>query len=147
MLIPETELPIVSVDFMDDIHRKDIAIINELYKLILIYEKEPTSNNRENIDVFYQKWFNYTVDHFNSEELEMKALNFPHYKVHKSEHTKVLAIMDEIFKQWQATYNIEILKCYFKNELPKWLIQHIKSIDMITANFFKTGNSPLVLEI
>lgn len=142
MLIDIKDLPIVEMDFMNKIHLEDIKIINEMFRLILVYETVPIQINQENIDVQYQKWFHHTVEHFQQEEVKMKELNFPPYEFHRSEHNKALAQMDTIFRQWNETKDIKILKVYFIEVLPNWLIQHIQSMDTITATFFKTGASP-----
>jgi len=139
MLISKEALPDVEVGFMNDTHDEDRIIINGIYELILKYEKKPSDNNKENINVLYQKWFNHTVDHFNNEEIRMRETNFPAYELHKVEHDKVLAIMHEVFSAWQHGSDISVLKNYFVEILPLWIIQHIETMDIVTAHFFNTG--------
>jgi len=50
--------------------------------------------------------------------------------------------MDELFRTWQTTRDINILKNYFTTTLPQWLTHHIQTMDTVTAMFFKTGLSP-----
>ena len=142
MLIEKDELPLVTMNFMNETHNEDREIINEIFELILHYEKNPSQNNTENINVSYQKWFNHTVEHFNVEEEKMRELNFPPYTFHKGEHDKALELMHEVFSEWKESENIFILKRYFIEDLPLWLTQHIQSMDMVTAEFFATGKSP-----
>jgi hemerythrin len=142
MLIDKKDLPTVDIDFMNKIHEEDLEIINEMFRLILMYEKVSTEINRQNIDVQYQKWFHHTVEHFQKEEIQMKELNFPNYEFHKSEHNKALAQMDTIFREWNESQNIQVLKIYFREILPNWLIEHIKSMDTVTATFFKSATNP-----
>jgi len=142
MLIDKKDLPLVAMEFMNEVHEEDLEIINETFRLVLAYENEPNKSNKENISVQYQKWFHHTVEHFQGEEVKMKALNFPPYAFHKSEHDHTLAQMDEVFRQWNMSNDIKILKTYFIEVLPQWLIQHIQSMDTVTADFFATGKSP-----
>ena len=46
------------------------------------------------------------------------------------------------YKEWKTTKNILVLKYYFIEQFPECLEQHIKSMDTVTAMFFKTGLSP-----
>jgi len=142
MLIDKQDLPIVDMNFMNEVHIEDIEIINEIFRLILVCETTPNETNQQNIEIQYKKWFNHTVDHFQGEEIKMKELSFPPYEFHKGEHDKALAEMNAVFKQWQESKDIKILKIYFIEVLPNWLIQHIQSMDAVTATFFKTGQSP-----
>ncbi|HHH20063.1 MAG TPA: hypothetical protein ENK86_06110 [Campylobacterales bacterium] len=142
MLIDKDNLPMVAVDLMNEIHVEDVDIINELFELILNYEREPNQANQELIDQKYQAWYDHTVAHFRFEEMEMQELAFPAYPFHKSEHDKALAMMYELFEQWQQSRDITLLKHYFIEVLPTWLTQHIQTMDTVTAMFFKTGLSP-----
>lgn len=142
MLISKEDMPLVAMDFMNDVHGEDIDIINSLYELILNYEKNPNSENANLINKKYEEWFSHTVEHFKNEEIQMSEKNFPPYLFHKGEHDKVLSTMEEVFSQWKNTNDIGELKHYFKDVLPLWLVQHIQSMDTVTAMFLKTGLSP-----
>ena len=145
MLIDKKDLPIVAMDFMNDVHEEDREMINKLFELILNYESNPTRANKEHINIEYQKWFQHTVKHFEGEEIKMRELNFPPYNVHKSEHDNALVQMNEVFKNWDKTNDISVLKIYFIEVMPNWLVQHIQTMDTVTASFFKTGLSPCSL--
>lgn len=142
MLINKQNMPLVAMDFMNEVHSEDIDIINELFELILKFEKSPTDENNELINIKYQEWFDHTVEHFKGEEEMMQEKNFPPYPFHKAEHDNALSIMNDVFNKWKETNDIKILNQYFIEELPQWLVQHIQSMDTVTAIFFKTGLSP-----
>lgn len=142
MLINQDNMPVVAMDFMNDLHLEDIAIINELYNLIIKYENKKTKENKHLINMKYMQWFNHTVNHFKKEEEQMIEKGFPPYPMHKNEHENALNIMNKIFKIWEEAEDINTLKNYIKNELPNWLINHIKTMDTVTAMFFKSGFSP-----
>lgn len=139
MLINKNKLPMVAVEFMNQVHLEDLNLINELYELITTYEKAPTSQNKEKINSMYSQWFEHTINHFKTEEEKMLQLNFPPYQMHKSEHDRALNLMDNLFRKWNQTNDINILKNYFEKELPSWLVQHIQTMDTVTARFFKSA--------
>ena len=142
MLIEKNNLPLVAMDFMNEVHQEDVEIINELFELILAYEKDESLENKKKLIKKYGIWIEHTLQHFQGEEEKMKALSFPPYNVHKDEHDKALETMNYVFMEWKAQGDIKILKTYFIEHLPTWLTQHIASMDMVTAEFFKTGLSP-----
>lgn len=145
MLIDKTDIPAVAMDFMNDVHEEDREIINEIFELILNYENEATTPNKEAINLKYQAWTQHTIEHFQGEEVKMQELNFPPYPMHKGEHDQALAQMAEVFQQWNETNDVKILKAYFIEVLPNWLVHHIQTMDTVTASFFKTGLSPCSL--
>lgn len=142
MLIDKNSTPIVAMDFMNDVHFEDIDIINELFELILKYENDSTEENKVLISQQYIQWINHTVAHFQREEEMMIEKKFPPYYAHKGEHDNALSIMNKIFNEWQSEEDIKILKHYFIEVLPQWLINHIQTMDTVTAMFFKNGMSP-----
>ncbi len=146
MLIEKQALPMVAIDFMNEVHLEDVDIINELFEQILAYENNPNEQNKQKIEQLYNRWYEHTIAHFKGEEVEMEAKNFPPYPVHKGEHEYGLSRMDEVFKQWQSSNDIHILKGYFIEELVPWLTNHIQTMDTVTAMFFRTGLSPCAMQ-
>ncbi|MBD3841311.1 MAG: hemerythrin family protein [Campylobacterales bacterium] len=145
MLLDKQNIPMVAMEFMNEVHSEDIDIINQLFELVLEYEKDPSDTNKQLLNSKYQLWIDHTIDHFKGEEVLMEEKKFPPYLFHKEEHDKALTTMKEVFKNWNTTSNIQILKQYLIEDLPVWLIQHIKSMDTVTAMFFKTGLSPCAM--
>jgi hemerythrin len=142
MLIDKTNLPMVAKDDMNDVHLEDVDIINDLYELVLAYEKDFSEENKQKIDEQYQEWFKHTIVHFANEEEMMREKSFPPYPVHKGEHDNALSTMDRVFLSWQSTGDIQVLKGYLEEELPTWLVHHIQTMDTVTAMFLETGFSP-----
>jgi len=142
MLIDRDDLPVVAMEFMNDVHYEDMEIINKLFELVLAYGKEPTLENQKALDQKYQEWIAHTVDHFKGEEVMMLEKGFPPYAMHKGEHDRALEEMQTLFRQWQESRDISPLKIYLIERLPQWLVHHISTMDTVTANFFKTGLSP-----
>lgn len=145
MLIDVENMPLVAMEFMNNTHKEDVEIINELFELILAYEESPTLENKKKIDEQYNTWFEHTVEHFRVEEVMMQEKNFPPYPMHKGEHENGLRIMDEVFRSWQEKGDVDMLKNYFSDHLVPWLMNHINTMDTVTARFFQTGASPCAI--
>lgn len=145
MLIEKEKMPLVAMDFMNETHTEDLDIINELFELVLAYEDSPTLENKKRVDNLYSKWFAHTIEHFRAEEIMMEEKKFPPYPMHKGEHENALRVMDEVFRQWQAEQDINILKNYMSEHLVPWLINHINTMDTVTARFFQSGVSPCAI--
>jgi hemerythrin len=142
MLIDKNDLPLVAMDFMNEVHFEDVDIINSLHDCILKYDIEKSENNFNEVNAKYQEWFEHTVEHFKNEEIKMQEIKFPPYMMHKGEHDTALNTMDEVFRQWSQDKDIYKLKEYFEVHLKPWLVNHIQTMDTVTASFFKTGLSP-----
>ncbi|MFT7860457.1 MAG: hemerythrin family protein [Sulfurimonas sp.] len=145
MLIDIKNMPLVAMEFMNNTHTEDVEIINKLYELILAYEASPTEENKKKIDEQYGKWFEHTIEHFRVEEEMMQEKKFPPYPMHKGEHDNALSVMDEVFRHWQAKGDISVLKNYFNEHLVPWLVNHINTMDTVTARFFDSGVSPCAM--
>lgn len=139
MLIDKTKLPLVDMDNMNEVHLEDVDIINELSDLIDSYEKKPSDDLFHKINSQYEKWYEHTVNHFENENQMMLDKNFPPYPMHKMEHDSALNIMHSVYIKWKEKKEIYILKKYIQQDLVKWLVNHIQTMDTITAKFLKTG--------
>jgi hemerythrin len=142
MLLDIKAVPVVAMDFMNEVHAQDVIIINKLYDLLLAYETIPNEPNAQAITDQFALWFEHTLSHFQGEEIQMREKRFPPYAMHKSEHDNVLAKMDFVFRTWNRTKDIAMLKEYVTQTLPAWFTQHIATMDTVTANFLCGGMSP-----
>lgn len=140
MLISYTDIPQVEMDFMNEVHKEDVDIINTIFEHILAYDGSEES--AKIIDDLYTQWIEHTVNHFHNEEVKMQEMRFPPYLAHKGEHDRALQEMRELFSHWQQQRDIKVLKIYFIETLPAWLQTHISTMDTVTARFFATGQSP-----
>jgi hemerythrin len=138
MLINKNDLPLVAMDFMNDTHFEDVEIINELYKDILEYEKEQNESTQKIFETRYKEWIIHTQNHFEAEEIQMREKGFFAYECHKNEHNLNLSEIKQLFNNFQETKNISELKEYFENNLVSWLVNHIQTMDTVTAMFLKT---------
>ncbi|NVJ52046.1 MAG: hemerythrin family protein [Campylobacteraceae bacterium] len=142
MLINKNDLPLVAEEFMNDVHYEDVDIINDLYEKLLNYMETETKENKIIVIDAFQEWYDHTVSHFKGEEDKMLELNFPPYMMHKSEHERCLEQMRQVLDYFIKNNDKEFLKSYLETDLLNWLINHIQTMDTVTAMFFKTGMSP-----
>lgn len=142
MLINKDILPLVAEDFMNDVHYEDVDIINDLHEKLLNYMENETKENKNIVIDAYEDWYDHTVSHFKGEEDKMLELNFPPFMMHKSEHERCLENMRLALEQFVKSEDSNILKSYLEVDLVNWLVNHIQTMDTVTANFFKTGMSP-----
>ena len=136
-LLTHDVIPQVAMEFMNDVHKEDVDIINDLYDRIITYTQQANDDNATAIDRQYETWYEHTLDHFEGEQIKMLELNFPPYSMHKGEHQKALAQMETVYRVWKEDRNISYLKQYIAKEIPMWLHNHIQTMDTITAMFFK----------
>lgn len=139
MLITPNEIPLVAMDFMNEVHLEEVELINALFENVLTYEQNALEENAAAITSKYEAWYIHTLAHFKGEEEKMVELNFPPYPLHKQEHDNALRRMDEIFQDWRKSSNAQPLKMYLIEEFPTWLVQHIRTLDNVTAVYFATG--------
>lgn len=140
MLINHSDIPQVDMDFMNEVHKEDVDIINTIFEQILAYDESEES--AKILDELYSQWIEHTVIHFQNEEIKMQEMRFPPYLAHKGEHDRALQEMRNVFSSWQQQRDIKALKVYFIETLPTWLQTHISTMDTVTARFFATGASP-----
>ena len=140
MLISHDDIPQVSQAFMNNTHSEEVDIINALFEEILHYEKN--KDNIDKIDSMYQEWIDHTVEHFTTEEVEMLEAQFPPFPMHKQAHDDALKQMNEVFDAWKESRDIKILKMYFIEVVPQWLMAHISTMDAMTAQYIGGGMMP-----
>ncbi|NQZ52831.1 MAG: hemerythrin family protein [Piscirickettsiaceae bacterium] len=136
--ILDTEtFPKVDFDFMNETHFEEIEIVNELGRLITAYQQDATFTENEINKITYSLacWLQHTQTHFDRENMLMMNIQFPMYLVHSSEHSHVLKNMNQIVKAWKNNNDIEPLVDYVFTVWPEWFVEHVESMDMVTAQF------------
>ncbi|MDM5271725.1 hemerythrin family protein [Sulfurovum sp. zt1-1] len=142
MLLDTDALPSVDMSFMNEVHKEEVHIINHLFTALLAYENAPSLDNALVIDALFEKWYKHTVSHFEGEEVKMRESGFPPYAMHKGEHDRVLGEIRDLLEKWKESREPKPLKIYMIEVLPSWLLNHIQTMDTVTARFLKTGISP-----
>lgn len=142
MLVQKTDLPLVAMEFMNEVHLEEIEMLNVLNDKLIAYEVEPSPEGKEDVCNYCEKWYQHTISHFNGEEVEMQRTHFPPYIIHKNEHDNFLAVMRAEINSFNQNANPIALQKFIALDVVPWLIQHIRTMDTVTAMFLKNGISP-----
>ena len=112
----------VKFEPMNEIHNNELIVLNNLLEAI---------KNRENLDEKFKLFLNDVKHHFEFEQNLMEKYNFFAKVPHTMEHDR---IVDELQKLDLNDY--EGLENYFDTQFIPWLINHIDTMDTVTAGFF-----------
>jgi len=136
-MITQDQLPMVAMPSMNDTHLEDIIIINKLSASVANKDADAVSTTLAQL-------IEHTITHFSGEEEMMREKSFPPYPVHKAEHDRVLTELKSITKQFNAgeEKDFRLISAYVDGSLIPWLINHIQTLDTVTAQFLQTGVSP-----
>lgn len=126
----EIELPKLPVAFMNDDHAHAEALWREMVAALADYPacNEPLANA-------CRAFLEHNRAHFGREEDAMLQHAFPPYPVHKAEHDRVLAMLAELTAAAASGAAEDHLRNAIERDIPSWLVQHVESMDMVTARW------------
>jgi len=128
-MINQSDLPLVSLACMNEVHFEEIAIVNTLLEeLEKKADFEVISKSLENL-------LQHMQEHFASEEKLMKEFQYPTLNLHKSDHDKVLNALRYTEMQWRNKKDLDALREYIEDDVVVWLDQHIKAMDTPMADY------------
>ncbi|WP_457642315.1 bacteriohemerythrin [Persephonella sp.] len=133
MLIRKEDFPQVALSDMNNIHSTEIDILNSLYEAILNYMEGKV--DIETVDRLFDDFLNDVKEHFSFEQNLMEKYGFFAYPMHRGEHDRVLYELNSIEKLWKEKRNPETLKDYLENQFAPWIINHVQTMDTVTAMF------------
>ncbi len=132
-LINGNNIPTVALDFMNEDHQEATVLANRLYQLI--GEARTDSGALDKITSELTAFYQHNAEHFGREEAEMQRYGFPPYECHKGEHERVLEEMRTVLGQWEADKDLDALNNYLVNTVEPWFINHLGTMDTVTAMF------------
>ena len=112
----------VKFEPMNEIHNNELIVLNNLLEAI---------KNRENIEEKFKLFLDDVKHHFEFEQNFMEKYNFFAKVPHKMEHDRVINELESLYLN-----NYEGLEHYFDNYFIPWLINHINTMDTVTAGYF-----------
>lgn len=122
------ELPQVALNKMNEIHNHEVEVINKLLEAI---EKR----DEKEVDALLKEFIKDVQEHFLYEQTQMEKYNFFAYPIHISEHDMVLQQLSRLEKEWEKTKDIDMIKDYLENEFLPWIVNHINTMDAVTAGY------------
>lgn len=129
--------PQVDLEFMNAEHRKAFDDANDI-KRLLQAARTDLGSIEKNIDRKLDKLLVDTINHFQKEEEVMEEFGFPARVKHRQEHQQFLRSMNAERRHWRSGHNLEAaarLEQYVSEEFPNWLVNHIVTIDTVTASY------------
>ncbi len=121
-------IPHVALDFMNEDHDEAVELVN---KILLSLE----SGTDEQVTAQLKAFLQHNREHFAREEEQMLRVNFPPYSCHKGEHERVLEELSQVITEWNTTNNRDQLNHYLTDTIATWLVNHINTMDTVTAMF------------
>jgi hemerythrin len=133
MIVDLEVIPQVAVDFINEDHRREGQLVNELAQAIT--DHRAGKGPAEAIAARWDALLVHTREHFGREEAAMQQTGFPPFAVHKGEHERVLAEMSAEGRSFRERGDVERLWRYVTVAVPAWFVEHIDTMDNVTAQF------------
>jgi hemerythrin len=111
------------IAFQDDDHEQAVVVMNALQTC-----------TDEELPGLYKTLHEHTKEHLAREDDLMDRIGFFAMEVHKGEHKRVLAEMQE-FQDKLDTGEIAEVRKYVTKTVPEWFLNHLESMDTATAMF------------
>ncbi len=144
-VVDKSSICVVEVDSMNRIHYEEADMLNELDELMQAHEAGNASDDA--LDAKLDEFLQHMTAHFRGEEVQMQAINFPPYPIHKSEHDAQIEHATQKINDWKQSRELAPLSAYLRIELPEWLDQHIATMDKVTARFFAMNGKEVSLDL
>lgn len=129
----QIDLPELPVAFMNADHRHAVEQWRDLIQALASYPDDSASLLQA-----WEAFIAHNRDHFQREEEAMRATGFPPYPVHKQEHDRVLDWLAAVGEAMQAGDQAGLIGQVIRQDLPQWLVQHIQTMDAVTARWIAT---------
>lgn len=138
--IDPARIPRLPVDFMNADHALEVRMLNELEAALSAHRRGqgPLGAVLEKLSVFAV----HTREHFMREEALMREARFAAYAMHKAVHDRALAEMNEEAQAFREREDGERLARYLFQKLPDWCVNHIRTMDLVTARSIGSGPTP-----
>ena len=124
----QLSFPRVALEFMNRDHDEFAALRGKLLDQI-------AAGSPDDIGDRLDELYRHTIRHFAEEERVMQEIGFPAYPVHKGEHDAVLADMAAHIERWRRDGDREALRDWIDAAVGEWFVNHVGSMDMVTAGF------------
>ncbi len=132
-VLDKSQIPVVAIEAMNAIHWEEVEIIDAL--AAQVHACKARQVEPQTIDPAFAGLVEHMRRHFAGEEQQMQGAGFPPYLVHKAEHERVLGEAQAAYDSWVDTRDLEALGAYLRDTLPNWMVQHIETMDRVTAQF------------
>ena len=123
MFLPWSQSLSVGIPFIDDEHKKLIALANDLHDAMT--RREAAGQVGKVLDELAK----YTRTHFGHEEAEMAKHKYPGLSVQRAQHAEFLVRVGQLQAAFWKNQGSQVLTLDVWDFLSKWLTSHIKVLD------------------
>ncbi len=131
MLIEEGFIPVVALDVMNEVHDEEIELLNELD--VLIAKREAGEDVEAELAAKINEFVAHVEFHFSNEENMMRETGVPVYPIHKGEHDRVRAELQEAVADWRSEAGFVLFASHIRHTIPQWFADHVATMDNVTA--------------
>jgi hemerythrin len=117
---------------VDGQHQQIFEIVNALHDAVV------TRKNVYTIQELLECLANHTIEHFQTEEALMMAVDYPEYDRHKQTHDHLLSKVDNLLLKFRDR-NTAAVTTEITQFLTEWLAHHIKGEDQKMIQFFQNN--------
>ena len=121
---------LIGVELIDTEHKKLFDLVNRLFVL------EDNANIKEEIREILYAFREYTITHFEDEEVYMKSIGYPELEEHKFMHEHIVDSLSQIIN---TPASLSIIKSKMRVVSKRILIEHIVEEDIKIA-IYKENN-------
>jgi hemerythrin len=115
---------------VDRQHQHIFEIVNALHDAVV------TGKSVDILHEILEFLTNHTIEHFQTEESLMMAVDYPDYNRHKQTHDHLLCKVDNLLLKFRDR-NTEVITIEITQFLTEWLTHHIKGEDQKMIQFFQ----------
>ena len=133
MRLDANVIPQVAVASMHNVHVEEVGMINAIYEML--EDIEAGGGGQAGLTESLDALLDHTREHFAGEEALMERHHFPPYPVHKAAHDAFLHDMEQMVCSWKSEQELEAVLEFMQDALPIWIMDHISTMDFVTANF------------
>lgn len=126
MLMQQSEVQQVSNAMMNVLHEEEISVLNDFHDAVV-------AKDIAKIDELFKVVQFDVEDHFSTEEEMMEESQFYAAQIHKSEHDTMRRKLENLHTNWEAAKDPTEIQTFLENEFKKWLVLHIARWDSETA--------------
>lgn len=126
-----TSLAAVAVEWMNRDHADALQLIRTLGEVAEAARLGERTHS--DVDRALGELAEHSRRHFHHEEREMRRTGFPPYEIHRQEHERLLSIFAQTVAQWQSDRDAEALARWVRVALAPWLVEHVQTLDAVTA--------------
>jgi len=112
-MIQQSDIPLVSLNSMNQVHYEEIELLNTLLTQL------DTKADFETLSESMEKLLAHMQEHFAGEEKLMQEVQYPSFRM----------------QEWRNRKDVEALREYLEEDVVPWLDQHIKAMDTPMADF------------